>query len=140
MAEEILTEDESSRISWGAWALGVAREEMLRTACQVKSLLSSRPAFVTQFKAQIGAGFDDEGKAAKALVIMVKGAMAGAAIYFASPLGVAVAAVLAEVGIVVAAGVLAVLIVVVAAMVLLSSITQLPGAIKALTQVNFNEI
>lgn len=140
MADDVLTEAESSRITWGAWALGVAREEMLRTACQVKSLMSSRPAFVTEMRAQIAGGFDSEGKAMKALFVMVKGAMAGAAIYFASPLGVAVAAVLAEVGIVVTAGVLAVLIVLVALIVLLSAISELPGALRALKDANFSEL
>lgn len=140
MATEVLTESESSRIGWAASMLGVAREELLRTACQVKSLLSSRPAFVTTMKAQIAGGFDAEGKAMKALVIMVKGAMAGASIYFAAPLGTAIAAVLAEIGIVVAAGLLAVIIVVLAAIVLISAISELPGALRSLSQVDFDAI
>src|SRR6185437_14060092 len=47
MAEGVvLTEAESSRISWAANFLGVERDEVLRVVCRIKSYLSSKPALV----------------------------------------------------------------------------------------------
>jgi uncharacterized membrane protein YtjA (UPF0391 family) len=128
----LLTESEASRIAWTSERVGLDSEATLSTVCQIKSMLTGRASLMRDLTARIEAGAAGDVQGLRALVVMVKGALGGAIAGFAfKGLGTAVASFL---GIAAAAEVIAAILFVVGAIMLLSSILELPGALRALKQ------
>lgn len=133
----ILTEAESGRILWAADFLNMDSGKLTIMVCQVKSFFKSHPSLLSAATSCFGDDWHSDGKALRALLVAIEGAMGGALIYFASGAGEALASALATLlGITVTAGALAVLVFAVGAILLFASLSSLIPALLSLAHFN----